>query len=156
MEKRRIVCGVLLAAVLALAAWMLWPRSLGEVFDPAFPLSAAVTRDSFHIEGDFTVQDTETVSCTVKPGSPEMEAVCEILGRYRCHLCLDSLTGETVIQDVGDVGVRIRDQEGRELWVSSAKSGKIFLNHRVVRAGYWGGAKGAALCKELAAVLSSA
>ena len=128
----------------------------GEVFDPAFPLSAAVTRDSFHIEGNFTVPDTETVSYTVEPGSPEMEAVCEILGRYRYHLCLDSLTGETVIQDTGDVGVRIRNQEGREIWAFSAKSGKIFLNNYVVRVGYWGGAKGIALCKELAMVLSFA
>lgn len=145
---RRKIPVLVLAAVVAFAAWMLWPRSLAGAFDARGYLSASIITSGVEVE-DMTSkpwQDVETY--TVEAGSPEAAAVEKSLQGYSYRLCWDSLTGKSLIEDIGAVSVKLYGPEG-DLSVFSG-TGKIRLNGRTVRLT---GGRSADLCEKLCAVL---
>ena len=65
---KRVVLVLLAAAVLAFAAWMLWPRSLGGAFAFDQPFTLTVTELEMQEDGSWTVK--EPVSSVLEPGTP--------------------------------------------------------------------------------------
>ena len=70
---KRVVLVLLAAAVLAFAAWMLWPRSLGGAFAFDQPFTLTVTELEMQEDGSWTVNDLleeliqQSVSLVGKP-----------------------------------------------------------------------------------------
>lgn len=145
---RRTIPFLVLTAAAVFAAWMLWPRSLTAAFDAGGGLSATVITSGVEVVdmNSQTYQDMEDY--TVEAASPEAEAIGEILQGYSYRLCWDSLTGKSLIEDIGAVSVQLYGPES-DLSVFSG-TGKVRLNGRTVRLT---GGRSADLCKELAAVL---
>lgn len=148
---QKTVLILLAAAVVAFAAWMLWPRSLGAAVEPRGGLSALVITSG--VMDAQLYQDLEEYA--VEEDSPEAAALREILEGYAYHLCWESLTREQEISDIGSVTVQLNDSQGNVLTVHSG-TGKLFLRGQVVRTGYLGSAQAAALCGELTALLQDA
>ena len=143
---------LLVTAVMAFAAWMLWPRSLGTAIDWESDLSAAIITSGAEVV-DMSSQPYHNIEeYAIEAGSPEAAALRVILSRYAYHLCWDSLSGETGIQGIGSVTMEIYDPQGNGLTVHNG-NGKLFLHGQVVRTGYFGSGAASALCEELTAVL---
>ena len=150
---KRVVLVLLAAAVLAFAAWMLWPRSIGD----------AVDLEGEDLSGFLVTLDvrdgqsqTDSESYTVSADSEQAEAILELLDQYTSHFCWDTLTVADVISEIGDIIVDL-DANGdleRELSVSNG-TGRARVNGRVVRIGYFGNSQAATLCEQLAAILRS-
>lgn len=148
---KRVVLVLLAAAVLAFAAWMLWPRSIGDAVD-------LEGEDFYGFLITLDVRDgqsqTDSESYTVSADSEQAEAILELLDQYTYHFCWDTLTGADVISEIGDIIVDL-DASGdleRKLSVSNG-TGKARVNGRVVRIGYFGSGQAAALCEQLSAIL---
>lgn len=152
MKKRRILGCALLAAAL-LAAWMLWPRPLAAEFDAGQRFAATVTVHGLEMDGHFSHPTSESETYTVEAGSPESAAVRAVLEGASYHLCLDSLTGEDCIEDIGEISIFLSNDAGESLHVFSG-TGKLSCNGRVVRLN-WGGKDAAALCAGLASALGA-
>ena len=137
---KRVVLVLLAAAVLAFAAWMLWPRSIGDAVD-------LEGEDFYGFLVTLDVRDgqsqTDSESYTVSADSEQAD-----------HFCWDTLTVADVISEIGDIIVDL-DASGdleRKLSVSNG-TGKARVNGRVVRIGYFGSGQAAALCEQLSAIL---
>ena len=124
------------------------PRSLAGAFEARGDLSGSVITSGVEVV-DMTSkprQDVETY--TVEAGSPEVAAVEKSLQEYSYRLCWDSLTGKSLIEDIGAVSVKLYGPEG-DLSVFSG-TGKIRLNGRTVRLT---GGRSADLCEKLRTAL---
>ena len=150
---RRIVLVLLAAAIAAFAAWMLWPRSIGDAV-------ALEGEDFYGFLVTFDVRDgqsqTDSESYTVSADSEQAEAILDLLDQYTYHFCWDTLTDADVISEIGDVIVDL-DASGdleRKLSVSNG-TGKARVNGRVVRVGYLGQGGAIALCEQLTSLLRS-
>ena len=99
---KRVVLVLLAAAVLAFAAWMLWPRSLGGAFAFDQPFTLTVTELEMQEDGSWTVK--EPVSSVLEPGTPAAETVRE------------ALEGNPYVAEVAEVAV---DFEGGLLRVAA-------------------------------------
>ena len=91
-EKRKdiwfwAVLVILLAAVVGTVIWLLFPRPLVKLVDTSAPVELRIQR-----------YDGESVELTVEPGTPEMEALAEVLARHTYHLHWTSLFGSTGVQ----------------------------------------------------------
>ena len=97
---KRVVLVLLAAAVLAFAAWMLWPRSIGDAVD-------LEGEDLYGFLVTLNVRDgqsqTDSESYTVSADSEQAEAILELLDQYTYHFCWDTLTGADVISEIGDI-----------------------------------------------------
>ena len=138
----------MVAAAAVFAAWMLWPRSLAAAFDARGELSVTVITSG--VEGvDMTSRPCGDVErYAVEAGSPQAGAIEKCLEGYSYHLCWESLTGESLIEDIGAVSVGLYGPEG-DLSVFSG-TGKARLNGRTVRLA---GGRSAVLCEELTVLL---
>ena len=152
---RRMAVIVLAAAAAAMAAWMVWPRSLGD----SFRWERGEVRASIIISGVKTVRDDGALlslpyhdmeSYTLAAGSPQAEAVMAVLEKYTWHPCLDTLTRNSHIEGIGKVTVSLYGET--DLSVFSG-TGKARVNGQTVRLGYWGSGKAASLCQELTTIL---
>lgn len=115
---KRVVLVLLAAAVLAFAAWMLWPRSIGDAVD-------LEGEDFYGFLVTLDVRDgqsqTDSESYTVSADSEQAEAILELLDQYTYHFCWDTLTVADVISEIGDIIVDL-DASGdleRKLSVSN-------------------------------------
>ena len=152
---RKIRNGILIllaATILAFAAWMLWPRSLGDALELENSELGALILTA-HVRDGKAYQEQEDY--TLPAGSDQAEAVLDLLEQYSYHLCWDSLTDPGGISVAGDVSVDLVG--GRELQTLSVYNGtgKARVNGRVVRIGYFGNSQAATLCEQLAAILRS-
>ena len=97
---KRVVLVLLAAAVLAFAAWMLWPRSIGDAVD-------LEGEDFYGFLVTLDVRDgqsqTDSESYTVSADSEQAEAILELLDQYTYHFCWDTLTVADVISEIGDI-----------------------------------------------------
>lgn len=154
--KRKLFCGVLLAAAL-FVAWMLWPRDLAAGLDAAEPLSAFVITSGVEITREEGVpssrpfHDVESYD-EIPADSAADSAIRQALESCSYHLCLDSLTGNQGISDIGKLQVNLYAQNGWEIKIFSG-TGKIYLNDRIVRIDYRGHDDAARLCEALTAAL---
>ena len=78
---------ILLAAVAGTIIWLLAPRNLAEIVDTSAPVELHIQR-----------YDQENTELTVQPGTPEMEALADVLARHTYHLHWTALFGNTGIQ----------------------------------------------------------
>ena len=147
--KKKLLCGIVLAAVLVFAAWMLWPRPLAEAFDTQQPFTVHVMTFGVR-EGQAFINTAEPL--TVEPGTPEAAAVRQVLAKQSWHLCLETLIGADSLEGLGDMQISLYGRDGVELCIFSGNS-RISCDGRYVRLGYWGKACSAALCEELLAAL---
>ena len=152
MVKKRFLWGLVLAAAVLVAAWMLWPRPLAGAFDAKRQFVASVTVSGLEVEAMVSHPTMETTPYTAAAGSPEGAAVRAVLERYSYHPCLDSLTVEDSLEDTGKLSILLYNNAEETLHVFSG-TGKLFCNGRVVRVGYWGNREAEKLCEELAAAL---
>ena len=91
-EKRKdiwfwAVLVILLAAAVGTVIWLLFPRPLAKLVDTSAPVELYVQR-----------YDRESAELTVEPGTPEMEALADVLARHTYHLHWTSLFGSTGVQ----------------------------------------------------------
>ena len=91
-EKRKdiwfwAVLVILLAAVVGTVIWLLFPRPLAKLVDTSAPVELHVQR-----------YDRESAELTVEPGTPEMEALADVLARHTYHLHWTALFGSTGVQ----------------------------------------------------------
>lgn len=147
---KRVVLVLLAAAVLAFAAWMLWPRSIGDAVD-------LEGEDFYGFLVTLDVRDgqsqTDSESYTVSADSEQAEAIRDLLDQYTYHFCWDTLADPNVISEVGDIIVDLDSGDlERGLSISNG-TGKARVNGRVVRIGYFGSGQAAALCEQLSAIL---
>ena len=148
---RRISLVLLAAAILIFAAWMLWPRSLGDAFAFDRPFALTVTELETQEDGSWTVK--EPVSTVLEPGTPAAEAVREALEGYSYHLCLSSLTGDRLVP-IGEQSVfldSVSDGKKDHLGLI-AGSNRLGCGDRVVQ-GYF--RDSTVLCQQLSAILRS-
>ena len=100
---KRVVLVLLAAAVLAFAAWMLWPRSIGDAVD-------LEGEDFYGFLVTLDVRDgqsqTDSESYTVSADSEQAEAILELLDQYTYHFCWDTLT----VADVQHRGPHLHQQ----------------------------------------------
>lgn len=131
-----------LAAAVLVAGWMLWPRPLAAEFDAGRQFAASVTTVGVQ-NGTIWMDSSEQYDLE---GSAALQ---EVLEGYSYHLCWDSLLGENAIDGKGgsDAWLYINNNASEQL-ISNGTS-RIFLNHRVVKVGYLGNRRGAALNQEL-------
>ena len=87
-------------------------------------------------------------------GSPEAEAIGEILERYFYHRCLRTLFPNTDL-DGNDAGFFLHIW-GENLYISTGGTGEIVVNDHVYRMGLFGNQKLLAFMEEIAAVLAKA
>ena len=158
-KLQKILLAILAAALLFFAAWMLWPRSVGDAADLwGREIAVTITTsgwEEIQDEGNFYNQPTMDMErYTIQPGSGQAALVLGLLDQYSYHLCWDTLTGETAISGIGSLGVALYDAQGgeRELNVYSG-TGKIRLNGRIVRLGYLGNGTAEELSRELARLI---
>ena len=149
---KRVVLVLLAAAVLAFAAWMLWPRSIGDAVD-------LEGEDFYGFLVTLDVRDgqsqTDSESYTVSADSEQAEAILELLDQYTYHFCWDTLADPNVISEVGDIIVDLDSGDlERGLSISNG-TGKARVNGRVVRIGYFGNSQAATLCEQLASLLQN-
>ena len=114
---KRVVLVLLAAAVLAFAAWMLWPRSIGDAVD-------LEGEDLYGFLVTLNVRDgqsqTDSESYTVSADSEQAEAILELLDQYTYHFCWDTLTGADVISEIGDIIVDLDASGSTAGWSVSA------------------------------------
>ena len=152
-----IVLVALLAATVGTIIWLLFPRPLADIVDTSAPVE-------LHIQ-QYGPENTEL---TVVPGTPEMEALVEVLARHTYHLHWTSLFGSTAVQSyvsdtyrilyddmtIRGVGERSCQFGGELAWFkrkdASNSEGK---RDRVLLLDYWGRTCGAELCQEILAAL---
>ena len=87
-------------------------------------------------------------------GSPETEAIGEILARYSCRRSLRTPLFSTDLSG-NDAGYWLHMWIG-DFYFSSGGTGEINLNDHVYRMGWFGNRKNLALLEEIAAVLAEA
>ncbi|MUU10800.1 Uncharacterised protein [uncultured Oscillibacter sp.] len=146
---KRVVLVLLAAAVLAFAAWMLWPRSLGDALElEDSGLSAVIL--TAHVRNGKAYQEQEDY--TLPAGSDQAETVLDLLNQYSYHLCWDSLSDPSGISS-GTTSIHLAGGRELQTLVVQNGSGKMLLNGRVVRIGYFGSGQAAALCEQLSAIL---
>ena len=160
---RKIRNGVLIllaVAIVAFAAWMLWPRSIGGAVElEGREIAASIITSGWEEvrdEGNFYNRPTMDMERYVLPaGSEGARAVLELLDGYAWHPCWDTLTGETSISDIRDLSVTLYSVQNDALLEFSVYTGtgKARLNDRVVQIGYFGAGEAAALCQALADLL---
>lgn len=146
---RRIVLVLLAAAVVAFAAWMLWPRSLGGALELEDSELAAVILTA-HVRDGKSYQEQEAY--TLPAGSGQAEAVLDLLDQKSYHFCWDSLIDPGGISS-GTVSIHLAGGRELQTLVVQNGSGKMLLNGQVVRIGYFGGGRAATLCEQLSAIL---
>ena len=146
---RRIVLILLAAAVVAVAAWMLWPRSIGGAVDLEDSELGALILTA-NVRDGKAYQEQEDYTLPV--GSDQAEAVLDLLNQYSYHLCWDSLTDPGGISS-GTMSIHLAGGRELQTLVVQNGSGKMLLNGRVVRIGYFGSGQAATLCEQLAAIL---
>ena len=141
---KRVVLVLLAAAVLAFAAWMLWPRSLGDALElEDSGLSAVIL--TAHVRNGKAYQEQEDYTLPA-------ETVLDLLNQYSSHLCWDSLSDPSGISS-GTTSIHLAGGRELQTLVVQNGSGKMLLNGRVVRIGYFGSGQAAALCEQLSAIL---
>ena len=143
---------MLAVTIVAFAAWMLWPRSIGGAVELEGREIAASIITSGIRDGE-PYQEMEQY--TVRAGSGQAALVLDLLDQCSYHLCWDTLTGETSISDIGDLSVTLYSVQNDALLEFSVYTGtgKARLNDRVVQIGYFGAGEAAALCQALADLL---
>lgn len=141
---------LILAAVLALGLYFR-PLSFPEL--------------SFFGDGDFSVQkvdfstefgnlDVTNSLYSISEGSPEAEAIEDILERYSYHRCFRTIFPNTDLIGM-DAGFTIF-LWGGNLSFNSSGTGEIVVNDQVYRMGLLGNLKNQAFMEELATVLAEA
>ena len=164
-EKRKdiwfwAVLVILLAAVAGTIIWLLAPRNLAGIVDTSAPVELHVQR-----------YDRENTELTVQPGTPEMEALADVLARHTYHLHWTALFGNTGIQSYVSDTYRILYDDmtirgtgkwnyqfgGDMTWFkqkdASDSEGK---RDRVMLLDHWGTTRGDDLRQELLAALGIA
>ena len=161
-EKRKdiwfwAVLVILLAAAVGTVIWLLFPRPLAKLVDTSAPVELYVQR-----------YDRESAELTVEPGTPEMEALADVLARHTYHLHWTSLFGSTGVQSyvsdtyrilyddmtIRGTGERSYQFGGELTWfkrkdVSDPESKR----DRVLLLDHWGRTRGDDLRRELLAAL---
>ena len=137
----------LIAVLAALAAWMLWPRNLGEAFDTEE--SIAVSATIFGIT-DGRI-DNQTEEYTLPADSEKGARIGELLSQHSYHLTPGTLIGQNVIEDHTMI-LHFNNSEGTMLSLTGGTT-KLFLGHRVYRLDYFGAERGTQLCEELLSIL---
>ena len=151
---------ILLAAVAGTVIWLMAPRNLSEIMDTSAPVELHIQR-----------YDRENAELTLQPGTPEMEAVVDVLARHTYHLHWTSLFGSTGIQSYVSDTYRILYDDmtirgtgewsyqfgGDMTWfkqkVASDSEGK---RDRVMLLDHWGTTRGNDLRRELLTALGIA
>lgn len=144
---KRIWRGTLIALLVLLGAFMLWPRDLDEAFDTEESIAVSVT-----IFGVTNGQlDNKTEQYELPADSEEGERIEELLSQHSYHLTLGSLMGKNTIEGP-DVVIHLFNGKG-ELLTLAGGTAELNLNHRVYRLDYWGADRGTELCGEILAIL---
>ena len=146
---RRTIPFLVLAAAAVFAAWMLWPRSLGDALELEDSELGALILTA-HVRDGKAYQEQEDY--TLPAGSDQAEAVLDLLEQYSYHLCWDSLSDPSGISS-GTTSIHLAGGRELQTLVVQNGSGKMLLNGRVVRIGYFGSGQAAALCEQLSAIL---
>lgn len=161
-EKRKdiwfwAVLVILLAAVVGTVIWLLFPRPLAEIVDTSAPVELRIQQ-----------YDRESVELTVEPGTPEMEALADVLARHTYHLHWTSLFGSTGVQSyvsdtyrilyddmtIRGTGDRSYQFGGELTWFKRKDaSDPQSKRDRVLLLDHWGRTRGDDLRRELLAAL---
>lgn len=152
---RRVLISLLAAAVLAFAAWMLWPRSVGEAVNlKGREISVSIITSNPEGTGEQNQPAMDMEQSTIQAGSGQAALILELLDQCSYHLCWDTLADASSVSGLGQFQVYLYDtRDGdRELSVSSG-TGKAFLNGQVVRIGYFGSGRAAQLCEDLSSIV---
>ena len=135
------------AALVLLAAWMLYPRNLGAAFDAE--QSTAVSVTVFGItDGQI---DNKTEEYRLPAGSEKGARINELLSQHSYHLTVGTLMGQNVIEDHTMI-LHFNNREPAYLSLTGGTT-KLFLNHRVCRLDYFGQERGTELCEEILNIL---
>ena len=143
---KRIWRGCLIALLVVLGGFMLWPRNLGEAFDAEKQFAVSVTLFDV-VDGR---PDNKTEQYDLPAGTETGRRINDLLSRHTYHLTLGSLMGDNVIDDP-TVTMHFVNSEG--VFLTLSDTAELFLNHRTYRLDYWGRERGAELCQEILMLL---
>ena len=146
MKKKMIYCAAL-AAVILLAAWMWWPRSLANAFDAEQQLRVSVVASGIR-DGQLFMDSDEQY--TLEQGSA---ALAEVLEGYSYHPCWATLFGDGNMNLKGGTGETVNLYNARDQMLISGGTAQITLDGRGYRVGYWGKSRGTALNRDILVAL---
>ena len=159
---RKLRNGLLLllaAVIMTFAAWMLWPRSLTDALDlEGREIWAVVIHNDVEevpgMDGYVVRPAGDVKGYTLTAESGETRALLDLLDGYAWHPCWATLTGDGDFSGPGELSVTLYDAWDRDRnFTVHSGLGKIRLNGRIVRLGYFGSGGAEALSRELASVL---
>jgi len=140
---------VIAVALVAAAAWMLWPRPLEEAFDATEQFS--VTGIMFDVENGQL--KSESFRYEVEAGSAQGREIEAVLEKYSYHACIDTLVG---VDSIWGPVVTMNFHNTREEYMTlTVGTRRLHCNGRVYRLGYGEIDRGRALCDELLAILEA-
>lgn len=144
---KRIWRGVLVALLVVLGAFMLWPRNLGEAFDAEKQFAVSIT--IFDVVNGRP--DNHTEQYDLPAGTEAGARINDLLSRHTYHLTLSSLMGDSVI-DGANITMHFVNSDGVFLTLTGGTT-ELFLNQRTYRLDYWGRDRGTELCEAVLAIL---
>ena len=144
---KRIWRGILIALLVVLGVFMLWPRNLGEAFDAEKQFVVSVT--VFGVTDGRP--DNQNEQYDLPAGTEAGAKINDLLARHTYHLTLGTLMGDSVIEGP-HITMHFVNSDGVFLTLTGG-AGELFLNHRVYRLDYWGKDRGTELCEEILTIL---
>ena len=137
----------MIALLVVLGAFMLWPRNLGEAFDAEKQFAVSIT--IFDVVNGRP--DNRTEQYDLPAGTEAGARINELLSRHTYHLTLASLMGDDAINGP-TITMHFVNSEGTFLTLTGGTT-ELFLNHRTYRLDYWGKDRGTELCEEILTIL---
>lgn len=155
--KKYICLGILIPAA-TIGAWMLWPRPMENTINPTHEFSISTANWIWNQKR--ANYDIETENFTLEANSEEGEAIHAILSNYSYHPCLDTVTGNDTIHDIGTIELYIcgrapTDKSSFTESLTLLSQAKFRYQGRIYRIGYFGNGQGEQLAQELYAYLQS-
>lgn len=149
-----LVALILLAALgLGLVGYT-WPMALPGLPDEEVSVVVMLDAEPLILEEEhYALPQHESKRYVLTPGSPEAEAVKEILSDYTYRRCGKTLRGDTSVSGLGEIQCYLN---GPDFDVSFSGNRYVFLNGAVYQLGLVGDGAGAELTQRLWAVLEEA
>lgn len=145
---------VLLAILGAGVAVYTWPTALPGLPDEEVSVVVMLDAEPLFLEEEhIALPQHEIKRYVLTPGSPEAEAVEEVLSDYTYRRCGKTLRGDTHVSGLGEIQCYLN---GADFDVSFLGNRYAFLNGAVYQLGLVGDGAGAELTQRLWAVLEKA
>ena len=139
---KKLICGVLAGALVALALFFLWPMSFGDVVSEEKELSVVYM--------DTDMRDIRRYQ--FQPDSEEFEQIVQVLEGYSFHRSFRTVLSGSGMEG-NDAGYWLHLYSGTDGGIDCGGTGEVMVDNRVYRMGYFGNGAALDMMEEILAVL---